>query len=148
MFLFSRCISLRRFSGRGACGLFFRTKFAYFLDRKSVLHIQIAFCYVNDPCHTYKTPCFLTSARIFWRRFWLPAIKRAHVRFEGRARCQPCALWMAGNQHVLQTERARTPLSEFGVCKIKVYNYILKMKFMKILTFWHCHSGYPNFSYY
>ena len=81
-------------------------KFAYFLDRKSILHIQIAFCYVNDPFHTYKTPCFLTFAIIFCRTFWLSAIKRAHVRFEGRAGCQPLRERMLGNQHVLQNEHA------------------------------------------
>jgi len=39
---------------------------------------------------------------------WLPAIKRTHVRFEGRAGCQPllrermfaCARLMADNQNV------------------------------------------------
>ena len=36
----------------------------------------------------------------------MPAIKRAHVRFEGRAGCQPLSERMAGNQHVLQNEHA------------------------------------------
>ena len=56
-------------------------------------------------------PCFIVPniRPYFLRTFSLAATKRAHVRFEGRAGCQPLrggAPHVPGNQHVLQNEHA------------------------------------------